>query len=68
MKDYKWKDLTGKVHIIPEGSCVICKHCTDIYLDPFRNNEIYLCMCELKEDTSCSTKCNDFLIDREVTI
>lgn len=46
MKIYKWKDKTKMVHKIPEGSCVICKHCTDIFLDPLRGNEIYSCVCE----------------------
>lgn len=45
---YKWKDKTGVVHKIPEGSCVICKNCTDIFLDPFRGNEIYSCVCGLE--------------------
>lgn len=45
---YKWEDETGMVHKIPEGSCVICKNCTDIFLDPFRGNEIYSCVCGLE--------------------
>lgn len=45
---YKWEDKTGMAHKIPEGSCVICKNCTDIFLDPFRGNEIYSCVCRLE--------------------
>lgn len=47
MKKYRWYDKTGKLHIIPEGSCVICKNCSDIWLDPWQHNAIYHCACDL---------------------
>lgn len=61
-KQYLWRDMTGKLHTIPEGSCVICEHCTDIFMDPFRANEIYNCVCDHKYDTSCSRECEDFIL------
>lgn len=61
-KLYLWRDKLDHVHKIPEGSCVICEHCTDIFLDPFRGNEIYNCWCDHKSDTSCSRECEDFIL------
>jgi hypothetical protein len=49
---YEWADREGIKHSIPEGSCVICKHCTDIFLDPWHSNAIYACVCHLGKDTT----------------
>lgn len=62
---YLWRDEAGMLHKIPEGSCVICEHCTDIWLDPFRGNEIYNCNCDHKESTLCSRECEDFVLSLE---
>lgn len=61
-KEYLWRDELGKLHTIPEGSCVICEHCTDILMDPLRGNEIYNCFCDHKESTLCSRNCDDFVL------
>ncbi len=61
-KIYLWRDGMGKLHKIPEGSCVICEHCTDIFIDPFRGNEIYNCYCDHKDTTECSRNCSDFVL------
>ena len=62
----KWYDKYGIAHCIPDGSCVSCKHCTDVFLDPFFGNEIYLCLCELGYDCGTkSRKCNDYKLKGE---
>lgn len=50
MKKFRWVDKTGMLHIVPAGSCVICKNCSDIWLDPLRGNEIYHCACEINKE------------------
>ena len=62
-KTYLWRDKMGYLYTIPEGSCVICEHCTDIFIDPFRGNEIYNCYCDHKDSTECSRECDDFIIN-----
>lgn len=64
-KLYLWRDKIGTLHKIPYGSCVICEHCTDIFLDPFRGNEIYNCYCDHNEDTYSSRDCEDFVLTLE---
>lgn len=49
VKYFEWFDRRGIKHKIPDKTCVICKHRTDIFLDPLRHNEIYCVCCELKE-------------------
>ena len=68
VKCYKWKDSTGYVHIVPDGACPICKNCSDIFLDPFLSNQIYACVCGLKnhESSELSRNCCDFEIDEDV--
>lgn len=63
VKAFKWMDRTGFEHIIPDKTCVICSHCTDIFLDPLKCNEIYCCVCELKEDAD-PRSCKDFEYDK----
>ena len=43
----RWEDSSGQVHLVRENGCVLCKHCTDIFMDPLNGNAIYLCVCEL---------------------
>lgn len=63
-KYYEFIDKRGVPHRIPDGACTICSHCTDIFLDPWDGNRIYLCLCELHEDTTkLSRKCKDFQLD-----
>ena len=53
-----WKDETGRIHLVRENGCVLCKHCTDIFLDPLRGNEIYSSSCELSLEPSMN--CESF--------
>ena len=68
--DYKntpreiWYDKTGMKHYIPKGTCVLCKHCTDIFLDPLRNNKIYSCVCSLGKDLE-KIPCDYFVKDED---
>lgn len=65
----KWIDACGVVHDIPEGSCVICKNCTDIFLDSFENNKIYLCLCSIHSDTTKLCRhCKDFVEDENTGV
>ena len=75
MKVYKWADLTGKIHKVPEGSCILCEHCSDIFLDPLKNNEIYSCVCSInKEDEFWKRKsvydtfCSGYVFDKEMEV
>lgn len=43
----EWKDSTGKIHNIPVQSCANCANCSDVFMDPLRDNEIYHCVCNL---------------------
>lgn len=64
MKNYEFVDKRGISHCIPEGACTICSHCTDIFLDPMYYNKIYLCLCDIHEDTTkFSRHCKDFQLD-----
>ena len=58
VKTFKWKDTQGVEHIIPDGSCVICENCTDVWLDPFRNNQIYACKCKLGKELEFQARKN----------
>lgn len=51
-----WKDETGRIHLARENGCVFCKHCTDIFLDPLRENEIYSSACDLSLEPSMNCK------------
>lgn len=51
-----WKDETGRIHLARENGCVFCKHCTDIFLDPLRGNEIYSSACNLSLEPSMNCK------------
>ena len=75
MKVYKWTDRTGKIHKVPEGSCILCEHCTDIFLDPLKNNEVYSCVCSIgKEDEFWKRKsvydtfCSGYVFDKETEV
>ena len=75
MKVYKWNDRTGKIHKVPEGSCILCEHCSDIFLDPLKNNEIYSCVCSInKEDEFWKRKsvydtfCSGYVFDKEMEV
>lgn len=59
MKTYTWIDKDGIEHVIPYGSCVICTHCTDLFLDPLQGNYIYACICELCPEAAWP-ECGDF--------
>lgn len=63
IKVYEWTDETGVEHLIPDGSCPVCKFCTDIYLDPWYDNRIYLCQCSKHAEAS---PCKDFVLDESV--
>lgn len=65
IKVYDWADEQGIIHKVPEGSCVICEHCTDIYLDPWHCNRIYACLCEI-HDESKSRECDDFKLRSDI--
>lgn len=72
MKIYNWIDRTGKMHKIPDGSCVLCKHCTDIFLDPFKSNTIYSCVCSINKEDEFSkrespndTFCSGYVFDED---
>ena len=56
-KIYRWEDRTGMVHMIPQGSCVICEHGTDVFLDPWHNNRIYAVYCELGLESTPEHNC-----------
>ena len=58
-----WEDQTGFSHIIKKPSCVLCEHCTDIWIDPI-STEIYHCQCGIGMD---STKCKTCEKFEEVT-
>lgn len=58
-----WVDNMGVLHHVREKGCVMCKHCTDIFLDPFKNNQIYACLCELGEHPKID--CELFESDKE---
>ena len=60
VKYFEWFDRRGIKHKIPDKSCVICKHRTDIFLDPLRHNEIYCVLCELSDDVGDPRICNRF--------
>ena len=60
---FVWMDNRGINHYIPFGSCVICNHCTDIFLDPWRNNEIYSCVCEYNQEP---VNCNNFELQEDM--
>ena len=47
-----WKDETGKLHLVRNDGCVVCKHCTDIFLDPLEGNKIYMTLCEFGMEPS----------------
>lgn len=68
VKCYKWNDAEGLTHVIPDGSCVICSKCRDIFLDPFKHNEIYACVCSIadNESSELSRKCPDFELDTDI--
>lgn len=59
VKYHEWDDKMGVTHRILDKTCVICKHSTDIWLDPFKGNEIYCVACELKE-FAYPIDCTDF--------
>lgn len=52
-----WKDETGRIHLVRENGCVLCKHCTDIFLDPLMENEIHSIACDLslKQSMNCES-------------
>lgn len=56
-----WEDATGFSHIIKKPSCVICDHCTDVWIDPI-TTEVYHCECGINEDV---TECKTCLMFRE---
>lgn len=58
---FRWKDGRGIEHLIPDGSCVICENCTDVWLDPMFNNRIYYCKCKLGKELEFRSRenCND---------
>lgn len=60
MKVYRWKDARGQEHLIPWKSCVICKYCTGIFMDPLFGNRVFACTCELK-DIPTPSECPDFI-------
>lgn len=57
----KFECITGKTYEVPDKSCLLCKHCTDIFVD-FINGP-YLVFCENYSDTSSGIKgeCEDFI-------
>lgn len=67
IKCYLWTDQTGRVHTVPDGACTICAKCSDIFLDPLKQNEIYACVCSLPdhESSELSRRCPDFELDKE---
>ena len=60
-KLYAYEDDLGQKHFCPDGSCVVCQHCTDLFLDPFKNNEIFGHSCELHIDRD--VECDNFVLD-----
>lgn len=64
VKYFEWTDRMGVTHRIKDKTCVICKHSTDIFLDPFKHNEIYCVCCELKE-FAYPIDCEDFEYSEE---
>ena len=67
-KLYQWRDQRKHWHIIPDGSCVICKHCSDIFLDPLRGNEIYMCQCDISGEVGKPKLCKDFVYDETAEV
>ena len=67
IKCYFWDDATGMTHIVPDGACTICTKCSDIFLDPLKQNEIYACVCSLSdhESSELSRNCPDFELDKK---
>lgn len=72
MKIYNWTDRTGKVHKVPEGSCVLCKNHSDIFLDPFKGNEIYSCVCSINKEEEFDNResiydtfCSGYIFDED---
>lgn len=57
---FKWTDSTGVEHIIPDGSCVLCENCTDIWMNP-PFNRVYYCECKLGKELEFRSRenCND---------
>ena len=56
----KVKCITAKTYEVPDKSCLLCEHCTDIFVD-FTNGP-YLIICDKHTDTSngINGKCEDF--------
>ena len=52
----RWEDSSGHVHLVRENGCVLCKHCIDIFMDPLKGNEIYMCICELEMEPTMDCK------------
>lgn len=66
IKYFEWADKAGCVHKIPDKTCVICKHCTDIFLDPLKANyDIYAIGCAIPGTDSDPRKCDHFEYDAE---
>lgn len=63
MLAYRWIDSQGGVHIVPHNGCVVCKHSTDIFMDPFHFNMIYGVSCDYKvagDDKAIPNECPYF--------
>ena len=59
-----WKDESGFTHIIKKPSCVICNHCTNVWIDTL-TTEIYHCECEIELDTEECKTCKRFEEERD---
>lgn len=62
-KVYQYIDDDGIDHYCGHGSCVICQHCTDLFLDPWHGNSIYAHVCELNVERGEFEECEHFLIE-----
>lgn len=54
-----WEDESGFTHIIKKPSCVICEHCTDVWIDTI-TTDIYHCECGIGCDVSKCKTCKYF--------
>ena len=59
-----WEDKSVFTHIIKKPSCVICKHCTDVWIDTL-TTEIYNCACRIGCDVKQCKTCSRFEEERE---
>lgn len=57
----KFNCITGKTYEVPEKSCLLCNHCTDIFVD--YTHGPYLVICEIHTDTNYGIigNCEDFI-------